>query len=178
MADTTKSKKHDWGMFFSGLLLVVFAFVIMLWPGATLVTLAIMAGVLLLFSGGANISQYIRLRKTAEHTGWMLVNAILDIILGVMFVIHPIASAQVLPWLAGIFVIVYGVMAIVTSIGIRSVGASWLVMLLYGLLSIVIGIMFIINPAYFVLFLGIFLAMRGVVMCVYGIIAPRALPYM
>lgn len=177
MAGSTTQRKHDWGMIVCGVLLVISAFVIMLWPGMTLFTLAIIAGVMLLFAGGADISQYIRLRP-ASGSGWILVNAILDIILGAMFIIHPIAAAEVLPWLAGIFVIAYGVMAIVASIGIRSMGSVWVLMLLNGILSIVIGILFFVNPAYFVWFLGFFLAWRGAMMCVYGFMAPASLPYM
>lgn len=167
-------KKHDWGMFVVGVLLVIAAFVIMLWPGMTLVTLALIAGVTLLFAGGADLSAFFA-SKGVPGRGWIMVNAIVDIILGAMFIIHPIAAANVLPWLAGGFVIAYGVVAIVTSIGVRSFGSAWLLMLLNGILSITIGIMFFVNEAYFVIFLGVFLAMRGVLMCFYGIVSPRSL---
>lgn len=178
MADSTAKKKRDWGMVVCGVLLVISAFVIMFWPGMTLVTLAIIAGVMFLFAGGADLSQYFRVRKTVDHSGWLLVNAILDIVLGAMFVIHPLAAAQVLPWLAGVFVIFYGVMAIVSSIGIRSMGSAWVLVLLNGILSIIIGILFLVNPAYFVWFLAFFLVWRGVMMCVYGFMSPKSLPYM
>lgn len=178
MSSSTSQKKRDWGMIACGVLLVISAFVIMLWPGMTLVTLAIIAGVMFLFAGGADLSQYFRVRGSVDGAGWILVNAILDIILGAMFIIHPIAAAEVLPWLAGMFVIFYGVMAIVASIGIRNMGSVWVLMLLNGILSIVIGILFFVNPAYFVWFLGFFLAWRGAMMCAYGFMAPRSLPYM
>ncbi len=178
MTGTASQKKRDWGMIVIGILLVISAFVIMLWPGMTLVTLAIVAGVMFLFAGGADLSQYFRVRTMTQGAGWILVNAILDIILGAMFIIHPIAAAQVLPWLAGMFVIFYGIMVIVASVGMRSMGSVWVLTLLNGILSIVIGILFFVNPAYFVWFLGFFLAWRGAMMCVYGFMCPKCLPYM
>ncbi len=174
----TPVKKHDWGMFFMGIVLVICAFLIMLWPGMSLVTIALFAGVSLLFAGGADLSTYFSVRGNVKGAGWILANAILDILLGAMFIIHPLATAQVIPWLAGCFVVAYGLIAIITSISMRSMGPTWILMLLNGILSIVIGILFFVNPGFFVIFVGLFIAMRGILMCVYGIVSPRSLPYM
>lgn len=179
MADSQKVKKHDWGLFASGVLLIIFAFVMMLWPGLTLVTLGIIAGVVLIITGISIFVTYMRTRKTAvKQSVWVLVNAILDVVLGAMFLLYPVAAAATIPWLAGAFVIAYGVVAIFSSIGVRNTGSMWVLMLLNGILSIIIGIMFVMDPGSFVIFVGIYFVMRGVLMMIYGIIAPRNLPYM
>lgn len=172
------AKKHDWVMFFLGILLVLSAIVIMAWPDASLLTMSIFAGAMFLVAGVGDIIAYVQLRKINQASGWIIVNAILDVILGFMFIVHPIAGAQVLPWLAGVFVIAYGVMAIITSIGVRSYGSTWIVLLIYGILSIPVGIFFMMWPASFIYFLGIFLIMRGCIMSYYGIVAPNNLPYL
>ncbi len=179
MSNGTKTRKHDWGLFASGILLLICAFVIMLWPGITLVTMGIIAGILLIIAGVSIFATYMRTRNTAiKQSGWVLANAILDIILGAMFLIWPVAAAATIPWLAGVFMVAYGIMAIISSIAVRQTGSMWILMLINGILSIIIGIMFVMDPGSFVIFVSIYLIMRGVIMMIYGIIAPRNLPYM
>lgn len=167
-------KKHDWGMFFIGVVLIISAFIMMIWPGMTLVTIALMAGIMLLFAGGADLSAFFAAKGT-EGRGWIILNAILDILLGIMFLVHPLVAASVLPWLAGGFVIGYGILAIISAFGLRKLGSTWVLMLINGILSIIIGILFIIQPINFAIFLSVFFAWRGVLMCFYGIVSPRSL---
>ena len=176
--DTSTAKKHDWGMFFMGILLVICAFVIMAWPGASLVTMSIVTGMLFLVAGVGDIINFNQLRKIEQSSGWMIVNIVLDFILGVMFVAFTVAGAETLPFIAGCFVIMYGVMAIVMSIGLKNYGSTWILLLVYGILSIPVGIFFMMWPGSFIIFLGVFLIMRGCLMCFYGIVAPRNLPYL
>lgn len=178
MAQENSSKKHDWGLFFSGIALILVSAVVILWPGLTLVTIAIVAGAILVVAGIFDFVFYFRAKDVTQPSGWVIVNGILDIILGAMFLIQPVATAAVLPWIAGVFIIAYGIVAIPSAIAFRKIGSAWPIMLLNGILSILIGIIFVMDPASFALFLGIYLAMRGVMMCIYGIIAPRNLPYM
>ncbi len=178
MSSENVVKKHDWGLVIGGILLIICAFIILFWPGITLVSLALLTGFLFLFAGGADLATFINVRKGTKHTGWILLNAILDIILGFMFLFHPLVAAEVLPWVAGCFVIAYGVMAIISSFSFKSYGSMWVLMLLNGILSIIVGIMFVMNPATFVWFLGFFIVWRGILMIISGIVAPRNLPYM
>lgn len=170
-------KKHDWGMFFLGILLIICSFILMMWPETTLITIALFAGFMLLFAAGGDLATFFNVPKGTDGRGWIMANAIIDIILGGMFIIHPVATASVIPWLAGGFIVGYGIIAIISSIGLRSYGSTWLLLLLNGILSIVIGILFFVDPTYFVWLICFFLIMRGVLMCVYGIVAPRSLPY-
>lgn len=167
---------RDWGLFFWGVLLLLCGIVVMLWPGLSLVSIAIVAGAMLLVSGIFDVVAYFRLRKTGLETGWALVNAICSIILGIMFLVHPIVTASVIPFMAGIFVLVYGIMAIAAGVGLRSygTGAGWGWMIANGIISILCALMFMFMPAAFVIFLGIFLVMRGITMAVFGLTMPRA----
>lgn len=168
------AKKHDWGMFFVGIALVICAIIMLVMPGITLVSIALMAGIMLLFAGGADLSAFFSAKGTAGR-GWILLNAVIDIILGIMFVVHPVAAAAVLPWVAGCFIIAYGVAAIVSAFGLRKLGGTWGLMILNGILSIIVGVLFFVDPASFVAFLSAFLIMRGILMCVYGMVSPRSI---
>ncbi len=165
----TKSASRDWGLFFAGLVVVIAGIIIFFWPGLTLVSIAILAGVMLLVGGIFDLISYFRFRGTGMTSGWAVVNAICSIILGLMFLIHPVVTSMVIPMMAGIFVLFYGGMAIAAAISLRKAGPGWGLMLVNGLVSILCGIMFMLMPASFAIFLAVFLIMRGVTMCVYGL---------
>lgn len=160
---------RDWGLFFAGLVVLISGVIIFFWPGLTLVSIAILAGVMLLVGGVFDLISYFRFRNTGMTSGWAVVNAICSIILGLMFLIHPVLTSTVIPMVAGVFVLFYGGMAIAAAISLRKAGPGWGLMLLNGLVSILCGFMFIFMPASFAIFLSVFLIMRGVTMCVYGL---------
>lgn len=165
---------RDWGLFVWGILVVLCGIIILAWPDLSMVSIAIAAGAMLLVSGVFDTITYFRLRKSGTTTGWALVNAICSIILGLMFLIHPLVTASVIPFLAGVFVFCYGIMAIVTGVGLRGfgMGAGWMVA--NGIISLLCAVMFMFVPGTFVIFLGIFLIMRGVTMSILGITMPNA----
>ncbi|WP_165045655.1 MULTISPECIES: HdeD family acid-resistance protein [unclassified Adlercreutzia] len=169
--------RHDWGMVFGGVMVFIAGFVLMLWPGLTLVSIATAAGLLLLAVGIYDVIAYFRTRKSAGVSGWVMVNAVCDIILGLLFVTHPLITAEVIPMFMGVFVCVYGVFAIVAAIRLRKVGFGWGFMLANGIVALLCGLSFILVPESFVIFLGLFLAMRGVTMAVFGFMEPRAVPF-
>lgn len=103
-----------------------------------------------------------------------LAYAICDIILGVLFIVHPIASAVVIPWVMGIFVVAYGIFEIVAAVRFHSVLPGWGWVLFAGIVSLFCGIAFFLWPGTFALFLGFFLMARGVQMAVYGVSLPQA----
>ena len=103
--DTTK--KHDWGLIVAGILLVVCAFFFLVAPGLTLVTITAIAGAAFLVSGVFDIINYVRFHKIMNLSGWAIAYAVLDIVIGLMFLIHPLALAGVIPWMIGAFFIIF-----------------------------------------------------------------------
>ena len=102
-------KKHDWGLIIAGILLVVLAFVIGFYPGLTLVMITAILGAGLLVSGIFDIVGYFNLNRVGNPSGWIVAYAVLDIILGAMFLFHPVVLSGVVSWVVGIFVIIFGV---------------------------------------------------------------------
>lgn len=169
--------KRDWGQFFGGLAVVAVGPVVVMWPGLTLVTLAFMAGVMLLAAGVFDVFTYFRMRTYGGRSAWALVGAACDIVLGAVFILFPLVTAAVIPWVTGAFVAAYGTFAIIAALRLRRVASGWGLMLANGIVAVVCGLLFAVLPESFVLFLGFFLMMRGVTMAVYGAIAPRIFPY-
>lgn len=163
------TKKRDWGSVVAGILLVLCGIFFIFAPGLTLVTMAAFAGAAFLVSGIFDIISYVRFRKVANMSGWALAYAILDIIVGLMFLIHPLALAAVIPWLIGLFFIIFGVFEIVSSFKIKGAGSRlWGWMLFSGIVGALCGVCFFVFPASFVIYMAVFVIMRGVSLAIYG----------
>lgn len=170
------TKKHDWGLIVAGILLIICAGFFVVAPGLTLVTITAIAGAAFLVSGIFDIINYVRFRKVMDLSGWAFAYAILDIIIGLMFLLHPLAFAAVIPWVIGAFFLVFGVFEIIGAFRIKKTGLSmWGWMLFSGIVSALCGLTFFFAPASLSIFLSVFVLMRGISMIVYGWNAGKAL---
>lgn len=165
---------RNWGMFAAGIALIIIGFVLLMVPGLTLVSIAIVAGCMFLAAGIVDAFAYFKFRKTEALSGWALAYAICDIVLGVLFIVHPVATSAVIPWVMGIFVVAYGIFEIVAALRFHAVLPGWGWVLFAGIVSLFCGLAFFIWPGTFALFLGFFLMARGVQMAVYGVTLPQA----
>ena len=93
----------NWQLIVAGILLVVFAAVCLFFPGITLGSIAFMVGAAFLLSGVVNIATYVRDRVLLDLSGAVLAYGIVDVLIGLMFVVHPMIFAMVLPWVAGMY---------------------------------------------------------------------------
>ncbi len=163
------AKKHDWGLIVAGVLLVLCAFFFLVAPGLTLVTITAIAGAAFLVSGVFDIINYARFHKVMNLSGWAIAYAVLDIIIGFMFLVHPLAFAAVIPWVIGAFFLVFGVFEIVGAFRVRKTGIPmWGWMLFSGIVGALCGVTFFVSPASFSIFLSVFILMRGVSLVFYG----------
>ena len=154
---------RNWGLFAAGIALVIIGFVLLMVPGLTLVSIAVIAGCMFLAAGIVDAYAYFKYREAEGLSGWALAYAICDIILGVLFIVHPIASA-----------VAYGIFEIVAAVRFRDALPGWGWVLFAGIVSLFCGIAFFLWPGTFALFLGFFLMARGVQMAVYGVSLPQA----
>lgn len=165
---------RNWGMFAAGIALVIIGFVLLMVPGITLVGVAVVAGCMFLAAGIVDAYAYFKYRDTEGLSGWALAYAVCDIILGALFIIHPVATSVVIPWVFGIFVTAYGIFEIVAAVRFHSEMSGWGWVLFAGIVSVLCGIAFFLFPGTFALFLGLFLMARGVQMAVFGVSMPEA----
>ena len=151
---------RNWGLFAAGIALVIIGFVLLMVPGLTLVSIAVIAGCMFLAAGIVDAYAYFKYREAEGLSGWALV--------------YAVASAVVIPWVMGIFVVAYGIFEIVAAVRFRDALPGWGWVLFAGIVSLFCGIAFFLWPGTFALFLGFFLMARGVQMAVYGVSLPQA----
>ena len=166
LQETTK----NWSMVVGGLLLIFFALVAVFLPGLTLVSITFIIGVGFLALGVVDVMTYFQQRKHKETSGWILVYALVDIAMSLMLLLHPIVFSSVLPWLVGLFVLVFGVLEIATSVALHHFDAQfWVWTLLSGIVGLVLGAGLLIFPALLVYYLSLFVIVRGISLIVAGL---------
>lgn len=165
---------RNWQLIIAGVLLVLFGVVALVFPGLTLASMAFMVGAAFLFSGIVNIVTYLRDRDSLDLSGYVLAYGIVDVLVGLMFLVHPVVFSVVLPWVAGLFVIVFAIYEIIGSFAVRRGGFSlWGWILVSGIASLLIGVSFYIWPEMLALYVGLFALLRGASLVILGANAER-----
>lgn len=160
---------RNYQLIVAGVLLIVFGIVCAVFPGLTLGSIAFMVGAGFIMAGVVNFMNYSQQKKQLRGGGWFLAYGIVDVVLGFMFIIHPIAFAAVLPWLIGGCVSVFGVFEIIESISLKRTGFSlWGWLLVSGILSLIIGLLFFTWPELLAFYIAAFAIWRGITLIVLG----------
>lgn len=165
------ARKTNWWFVLGGAVLVLFAIGTFFAPYFFLEVLTIMAGFGFLFSGAMGIASFVRWRMLPD-AGLTLFMSILDIIAGVVMLVHPIVFAPVLPWLLGVSFIVFGVFEAAGSAPFKGIAPeSRTVMVISGVLTAVIGLMFVIWPSSLSIWVAAFALVRGITLVFAGFTA-------
>ncbi len=145
---------HNWWMFVVlGVVCVVTGILALVWPGITLVTLGIIAGIYLMIAAIMEIIDAI-----AGDPGGRALSAILGIlalIAGLIFIRHPEDSLLAIVLVAGIFLVAEGVIRIVRAFAsgeARGLGVG------VGLVDAIVGIVILAWPDIGLATLAIFFA--------------------
>ena len=162
--------RRDWGAVISGAILVLMGVVFFVWPNASLVTLTIMAGAAFLISGVFGFVTSYRLAGGSLLRPWAVTYGILDVLIGLLLVVFPSLFSVVLPWLVGLAFVVFGVFEVASSFTMCRVGATmWAVVLICGIVGVLCGIMLFAAPESILVFMGIYLVVRGAMLMCNGL---------
>ncbi len=161
--------KRDWGLILSGIVMVLLAAFFLFAPGITLVTLTVLAGVGLIVSGVGDIASYFRFKKIVPMSGWLVAYGIINFLAGFFFILYPVLLSGVIPAILGAAFVFFGILEIAAAISLRRTEMPlWGWMLCAGVIEILCGIMFVAMPSSIVIFLAVFLLVRGISMTLYG----------
>ena len=171
------TSQRDWLLVALGILMIICGFVVAFMPLATLVSITLFAGIAFLVTGVVDIIDYFRFRTLFNVPGWALLYAVLDIVVGILLILHPVVLSELLPWLVGIGVILFGVFEIFGSLQVRRLpgSAPWGWMLVSGVLGVLCGIAFIVSPTLLAFVIAWFVVLRGITLAVFGFAAKTGL---
>ena len=88
-------------------------------PGDSLLAIVVVLGAYLIVTG---VARLVRAFASAEHRGWALLTAVVDLILGILILSWPDESLVTLAVLFGISLIFRGVFALVSAFQLRKLG--------------------------------------------------------
>ena len=163
-----KSRHYKWWFVGLGVLIALLGIACLVWPVKALAVIAAVAGACFLASGICGIVAFFDLGGFGPLSGWNLLSGIVDVLLGVMFLVHPLVGGAAMAWVAGIVVLVGGVMDIVASWRTREVSGTGMCALgiVGGIVTVVFGILMLAMPSLFIYYLGCMAIMRGLMLVV------------
>lgn len=155
-----------WLMLLRGLFLLALGLAFVLVPGKTIVTVTLFVGLLLLVDGLISSLMGLFARGHDENRWPTLVQGIVGVILGLLVLNWPKATLGLLLFALALWLLVVGIMAIVTSIALRKeMYGNWL-MIGLGVVALITSLVLFSNPSGSIVFLSI---IYGVATFVVGI---------
>ena len=166
-----RAVKHWWLMMLAGILCFAAGIAVFVFPLESYVTLSVLAGILMLFVGAAQLiiastsSNYLTMR------GYVLVGGVIDLLLGFLLCIYPAVTMAFLPIMLGIWMMYHSFMIIAFGGDLetfRVKGSGWTV--LGGVLLLILSMIVLINPfsagiAAVIVLAGVGLLVFGFIMC-------------
>jgi uncharacterized membrane protein HdeD (DUF308 family) len=98
-----------------GILAVIFGIVVFAWPGATSLAILYVFAAWAIISGIADIAHAFTKGISGGQRAWLIIIGLLGIAVGIVFFVHPVSGIVALLWLAGIYLIVLGVLRIIAG---------------------------------------------------------------
>jgi uncharacterized membrane protein HdeD (DUF308 family) len=158
-----------WVVALRGILAILFGIVALVYPGATLLSLALVFGAYALIDGVFAI--FAAIGYGGREAVWYVLEGILGIAVGIATFFYPNITAQALVYLIGFWAILTGIFEVVAGFELP-VARDWL-LALAGVLSILFGVLVFFNPGSgavaIVWLIGIYALLFGVTMLVFGI---------
>ena len=126
----------------SGILLVALGILCIAKPAATLFAAAWLIGCFTLFSGISRLVFTFRTERFVPNSGTRMLSALLQILIGVLFLCNNIFVAISIPIVFAMWVLVEGVTIFVLSFDFKKVGfSSWWTLMILGVLVAALGVL-------------------------------------
>ncbi|MFN7119602.1 MAG: HdeD family acid-resistance protein [Saprospiraceae bacterium] len=142
---TTKAGNW-WLPALKGVLAFILGILIILQPLEALVGIALFIGLLAIMGGVALSVFALANRRSREDWGWLLAEAIFDILIGIAIVVYPAFSAVLLASLLGVWFIVSSIFQLIYYTRYRRRSEQRRAALWNGIITLLLGIVIVINP--------------------------------
>jgi len=154
----------------SGALAVVFGIVAAFFPIPTALVLVVLWGIYALIDGVLAGVMVFR-PEPGQSRGFLILTAVVGIAAGLFAIFQPAMTGVALAWILGVWLLIRGVMEIVSAFSQRATGSRWL-LVLGGVLWLIGGWLLIAFPGVaalsIALWLGVLAIIWGIVLLVVG----------
>ena len=141
-----------------GLLIIVGGFYCTVTPGLTYLSLAWLAGFVILFDSVGVLSSWSDMKKLGHSNGWTLAGAIVSLIFGLALIFSiklQIVTSAFMTYLIAFWIIMAGCIRLAAAMklrrykketGVSLPGLAWGWVLILGILMLIAGVLSLINP--------------------------------
>ncbi|HKT04542.1 MAG TPA: DUF308 domain-containing protein [Rugosimonospora sp.] len=138
-----ENRHYGWLLALRGVIAIAFGFLALLWPGITLLALAVLFGAYALVDGVGMLVNYFRRRATGRYRAAHVVAGAAAVIAGILALLWPGITALALALVVGLWAVVVGGLDIIAATSGR--GEWWVA--LVGALTVVAGVLILLRPA-------------------------------
>lgn len=139
--------RHWWAVGLRGLAAVIFGILALVVPRITLIVLIAFFGAFVLIDGVITIYLAIRGRESIRNWGWLLVEGIAGVLIGIITFRWPGVTAIVLLAFIAAWAIISGIAVIFQAIELRRVINNEWLLILSGALSVIFGVLLLLFPS-------------------------------
>ena len=164
-----RAVQHWWLMMLAGILCIALGIAVFVFPLKSYVTLSILAGILMLLVGAAQLIIASTSGNYLAMRGYMLVGGVIDLILGLLLCVYPGVTMALLPVMLGIWMMYHSFMMIAFGGDLetfRVKGSGWTI--LGGVLLLALSFVVLVNP--FSAGIAAVIVLSGVGLIVFGIL--------
>ena len=166
-----RAVQHWWLLMLAGIFSIALGIAVFVFPLQSYVVLSIIAGILMLFVGAAQLVIASTSGNYLAMRGYMLVGGVIDLILGLLLCVYPGVTMALLPVMLGIWMMYHAFMMIAFGGDLetfRVKGSGWTVF--GGILLLILSFIVLVNPfsagiATVVVLAGIGLLVFGLLLC-------------
>ncbi|MBJ6128186.1 HdeD family acid-resistance protein [Microvirga splendida] len=134
-----------WAVALRGVFAIVFALIAFFWPGATLLSFVLFFSAYMLVDGVFAIVSGIRAASNHQRWGLLILEGILNILVGVIAFAMPVLTVLFFVTLVAVWSLITGVLMIVAAFKLNpEYGRGWLIF--SGIVSVLFGIALLIAP--------------------------------
>lgn len=161
--------RNWWVVALRGAAAVLFGVLALVWPGITVFALVTLFGAYALVDGAFAIGSAIFGRgRSGGSRGWLAVEGIAGIIIGILTFVWPGVTTLVLLWLIAAWAVITGVLEVVAAIRLRrELRGEWM-LIVSGVISVLFGILLMVWPAAgalaVIVLIGLYAIVFGVVL--------------
>jgi uncharacterized membrane protein HdeD (DUF308 family) len=172
--DLKQTIKNWWLFVILGVLLIIGGIWVMMTPLESYIALAIVFSVMIFVNGIFDVIFSISNSKILKGWGWYLAGGILEILMGIVLMIHPEISITILPLILGFWLMFGGVSTISGAFDLKSYyvkGWGWVLVL--GILLMIFSFIVLANPVFgastVVVFTALAIISYGIAYLIFGI---------
>jgi len=144
-----KAIKNWWISILIGILYVGIGVWVMQTPLESYISLSIIFSTFILVSGIFQIAFSISNKSEMKDWGWYLSGGVLDLLIGILLITHPMMTMAILPLYIGFWLLFQSTLSIGLSFQLKSFGTlGWGWLLFWSIITLLFSFLLLFNPIF------------------------------